>query len=337
MLGEGGSFCKRRFHAIIVFRLSDRIICASTRAKDALNVIAQQLVKPAEFQALQCHTFELKECDASHHSGDIIFAGLLLKAVCPEARLSHMAYFAIASTVASRWRARTVKLGQPADFWASLMSGFAREPRWWTSFPNVCRLSRCSTGNTTAAANSFETPEKTEMTSSSCPERVQLRGWGSDGVHIHELKFLKFLMVGSFRWEVDRLQDQRVAGSSASHRARWHRWMTLAQIVPAPLQVLLQHGSLAEELPSLAPTSQAQGGTLVFAVCSHVLVGRLCPATQRSHWRAVAFDSFRVAGLRIACEPLVQAVNHFELKTNLLELWRTRCPQKPCGRAVLHP
>ena len=38
-----------------------------------------------------------------------------------------------------------------------------------------------------------------------------------------------------------------VAGSSASQRARWHRWTAL--------------------LPSL----QSQGGTLVFAVCSHVL------------------------------------------------------------------
>ena len=54
-------------------------------------------------------------------------------------------------------------------------------------------------------------------------------------------------------------------------------------------------------LPSLAPISQAQGGTLVFTVCSHVQErypwwADFAPATQRPHWRAVAFVSFSFVG-----------------------------------------
>ena len=53
----------------------------------------------------------------------MILHGLLLRALCPEARILRMAYLCLASTVANRWRARTVHLGQPSDFWAALMSG----------------------------------------------------------------------------------------------------------------------------------------------------------------------------------------------------------------------
>ena len=70
-----------------------------------------------------CHTLDLRECDASHHRGDMILRGLLLKALLPEARILRLAYLALASTAAARWRARTVKLVQPADFWSALMSG----------------------------------------------------------------------------------------------------------------------------------------------------------------------------------------------------------------------
>jgi hypothetical protein len=80
-------------------------------------------------------TVDMTSCDSTHFIATLYLFGLLLNMAIPRAKELVTLVMIIMSTLSCRWRAKTKKWFQTADFWAALMSGTP-----WTLFLNCVQM-----------------------------------------------------------------------------------------------------------------------------------------------------------------------------------------------------